>query len=104
MAINFHVDEHRGFFTALKWLCVAIVVLFVLLSVVFSISMRSVLQESAQGGLRCGNTITDPLWAMLNVAVPVAGAASLVLSVLTLKKICSSKLVLSLVSAFAIAT
>ena len=104
MAINSHFIEHRGLFPVLKWLCVVTVVLFLLLSAVFGISMRSVLQESAQGGLWCGNTITDPLWAMLNLAVPVAGAASLALSVLAWKKLCSSKLALPLVLAFAVAT
>jgi hypothetical protein len=104
MAINLHFDEHRGLFTALKWLCVVTVLLFLLLSVVFGTSMSTVLQESAQGGLSCGNTITAPLWGMLNIAVPVAGVASLALSVLALKKLCSPQLALSLVLAFAVAT
>jgi hypothetical protein len=101
MDLRSHYVEHRALFASLKWACVATVVVFLLLSVGFSIQVCSTLLLSAQGGMYCATPITGPLQAILNIALPTTACASLVLGVFAFVKLCSLKVVLPLVAAFA---
>src|SRR5215207_550585 len=101
MDLQFYYVKHRALFASLKWACVASVIVFLLLSVGFGIQMCSTLLPSAQGGMSCGSSITGPLHAILNIALPVATSASLILCVFGFNKLCPSKLVPPLVVAFA---